>query len=61
MVLVTLYSVEILRGPGYGEAVNIMERLVDAAARQCGFDRAELRRINMGAGRFDANDQCRRQ
>src|SRR5207248_7094012 len=37
----------VLRGPGYGEAVNIVERLVDAAARQCGFDRAELRRINM--------------
>src|SRR6202040_3139555 len=37
----------VLRGPGYGEAVNIMERLVDAAARQCGFDRANLRRINM--------------
>ena len=39
----------VLRGPGYGEAVNIMERLVDAAARQCGFDRAELRRRNMPA------------
>ena len=37
----------VLRGPGYGEAVNIMERLVDAAARQCGIDRAELRRRNM--------------
>jgi carbon-monoxide dehydrogenase large subunit len=37
----------VLRGPGYGETVNIMERLVDAAARQCGFDRAHLRRINM--------------
>src|SRR5205823_7778947 len=37
----------VLRGPGYGEAVNIMERLVDAAARQCGFDSAHLRRINM--------------
>ncbi len=37
----------VLRGPGYGEAVNIMERLVDAAAGQCGFDRAELRRINL--------------
>src|SRR5262245_35199710 len=37
----------VLRGPGYGEAVNIMERLVDAAARQCGFDRAELRRKNL--------------
>ena len=37
----------VLRGPGYGEAVNIMERLVDAAARQCGFGRAELRRRNL--------------
>src|SRR3954447_10687437 len=37
----------VLRGPGYGEAVNIMERQVDAAARQCGFDSAHLRRINM--------------
>jgi carbon-monoxide dehydrogenase large subunit len=37
----------VLRGPGYGEAVNVMERLVDAAARQCGFDPAHLRRINM--------------
>ena len=37
----------VLRGPGYGEAVNIMERLVDAAAQQCGFDRAELRRKNL--------------
>src|SRR5205807_4084801 len=33
--------------PGYGEAVNIIERLVDAAARQCGFDRALLRHINL--------------
>src|SRR5204863_2227636 len=31
------------------EAVNIMERLVDGAARQCGFDRAKLRRRNMPA------------
>ena len=27
--------------------MNIIERLIDAAARQCGFDRAELRRRNM--------------
>ena len=26
--------------------MNIIERLIDAAARQCGFDRAELRRRN---------------
>jgi carbon-monoxide dehydrogenase large subunit len=37
----------VLRGPGYGESVNIIERLIDAAARQCGFDRAELRRRNL--------------
>jgi carbon-monoxide dehydrogenase large subunit len=37
----------VLRGPGYGEANNIIERLIDEAARRCGFDRAELRRKNL--------------
>ncbi|MBV9553069.1 MAG: molybdopterin-dependent oxidoreductase, partial [Alphaproteobacteria bacterium] len=37
----------VLRGPGYAEANNIIERLIDAAAVQCGFDRAELRRRNL--------------
>jgi aerobic carbon-monoxide dehydrogenase large subunit len=37
----------VTRGPGFAEAVNIIERLIDRAARQCSFDRAELRRINM--------------
>jgi aerobic carbon-monoxide dehydrogenase large subunit len=37
----------VLRGPGYAEANNIIERLIDAAARQCGFDRIELRRKNL--------------
>jgi carbon-monoxide dehydrogenase large subunit len=37
----------VTRGPGFAEAVNIIERLIDAAAQQCGFDRAELRRRNM--------------
>jgi carbon-monoxide dehydrogenase large subunit len=41
--------VGVLRGPGYGEANNIIERLIDEAARQCGFDRAELRRKNLVA------------
>jgi carbon-monoxide dehydrogenase large subunit len=36
----------VTRGPGFGEAVNIIERLIDAAARQCGFDRSDLRRRN---------------
>ena len=39
--------VGVLRGPGYGEQNNIIERLIDRAARQCGFDRAELRRKNL--------------
>lgn len=34
------------RGAGRPEAVYIMERLVDAAAREIDMDRAELRRIN---------------
>jgi carbon-monoxide dehydrogenase large subunit len=37
----------VLRGPGYGEANNIIERLIDEAAAQTGFDRAELRRKNL--------------
>src|SRR5262249_24280386 len=37
----------VTRGPGFAEALNIIERLIDHAARLCGFDRAELRRINM--------------
>jgi aerobic carbon-monoxide dehydrogenase large subunit len=37
----------VTRGPGFAEAVNIIERLIDRAARECGFDRAALRRLNM--------------
>ena len=37
----------VLRGPGYAEANNIMERLIDEAARRRGFDRVELRRRNL--------------
>jgi carbon-monoxide dehydrogenase large subunit len=46
-VLTNTAPVGVTRGPGFAEAVNIIERLIDKAARQCGFDRAELRRINM--------------
>ena len=35
------------RGPGYAESVNIIERLIDKAARETGIDRAELRRRNL--------------
>jgi carbon-monoxide dehydrogenase large subunit len=37
----------VTRGPGFAEAVNILERLIDRAAREMGFDRADLRRRNM--------------
>jgi carbon-monoxide dehydrogenase large subunit len=46
-VLTNTAPIGVTRGPGFAEAVNIIERLIDTAARQCGFDRAELRRINM--------------
>jgi len=45
-VLSNTVPIGVTRGPGFAEAVNIIERLIDAAARQCGFDRAELRRSN---------------
>jgi carbon-monoxide dehydrogenase large subunit len=49
-VLTNTTPIGVTRGPGFAEMVNIMERLIDAAARQCGFDRAELRRRNFAAG-----------
>ena len=45
-VLSNTTPIGVTRGPGFAESVNIIERLIDAAARQCGFDRAELRRRN---------------
>ena len=38
--------VGVMRGPGFAEMVNIMERLVDKAADVTGIDRFELRRRN---------------
>ena len=46
-VVTNTTPIGVTRGPGFGEAVNIMERLVDAAAHQCGFDRIALRRRNL--------------
>jgi carbon-monoxide dehydrogenase large subunit len=37
----------VTRAPGYAEANMVIERLIDVAARQCGFDPAGLRRLNM--------------
>jgi carbon-monoxide dehydrogenase large subunit len=45
-VLTNTTPIGVTRGPGFGESVNIMERLIDAAAEHCGFDRFELRRRN---------------
>ncbi|MGH6720323.1 MAG: xanthine dehydrogenase family protein molybdopterin-binding subunit, partial [Alphaproteobacteria bacterium] len=38
---------DVYRGVGRAEAVTVVERLVDAAARATGIDRADLRRRNM--------------
>jgi carbon-monoxide dehydrogenase large subunit len=46
-VLTNTAPIGVTRGPGFAEAVNIIERLIDRAALQCGFDRGELRRINL--------------
>ena len=46
-VLTNTTPIGVTRAPGFAETVNIMERLIDAAARRCGFDCADLRRRNM--------------
>ena len=46
-VLTNTAPIGVTRGPGFAEANYIIERLVDEAAAKCGFDRAELRRINL--------------
>lgn len=45
-VLTNTTPIGVTRSPGFSEAVAILERLIDTAARQCGFDPAELRRLN---------------
>ena len=47
IALTNTTPIGVTRGPGFAETVNILERLIDAAARQCGFDRMELRRRNL--------------
>ena len=46
-VLTHTTPVGVTRGPGFAESGNVIERLIDAAARRCSFDRAALRRRNM--------------
>ncbi|HVH76956.1 MAG TPA: xanthine dehydrogenase family protein molybdopterin-binding subunit [Stellaceae bacterium] len=49
-VLTNTAPIGVTRGPGFAEANYIIERLIEEAARTGGFDRAELRRINMVPG-----------
>jgi carbon-monoxide dehydrogenase large subunit len=46
-VLTNTAPTGVTRGPGFAETVNILERLIDAAARQGDFDRVALRHLNM--------------
>ncbi|TAJ83484.1 xanthine dehydrogenase family protein molybdopterin-binding subunit [Reyranella sp.] len=46
-VVTNTAPIGVTRGPGFAEAINVVERLIDEAARQTGIDRAELRRRNM--------------
>jgi carbon-monoxide dehydrogenase large subunit len=46
-VVTNTAPIGVTRGPGFAEAINIVERLIDAAAHRTGFDRADLRRWNM--------------
>ena len=46
-VLTNTTPIGVFRGPGYAEANLIIERIIDKAAHQCGFDRVELRRMNL--------------
>jgi aerobic carbon-monoxide dehydrogenase large subunit len=47
VVLTNTTPIGVTRAPGFAESINIMERLIDRAAAQCGFDRSDLRRRNM--------------
>ena len=40
----------VTRGPGFAEAIYLMERLIDRAARETGLDSVELRRRNLVPG-----------
>jgi carbon-monoxide dehydrogenase large subunit len=46
-VVTNTAPIGVTRGPGFAEAINIVERLIDAAARETGIDAGELRRRNM--------------
>lgn len=47
--LTNTVPIGVTRGPGFAEMVDLMERLIDAAASETGIDRIELRRLNLVA------------
>ena len=47
--LTNTVPIGVTRGPGFAETINVIERLVDKAARNTGIDRMELRRRNLAA------------
>ncbi|MFT5445104.1 MAG: carbon-monoxide dehydrogenase large subunit [Gammaproteobacteria bacterium] len=46
-VLTNTVPIGVTRGPGFAEAINVIERLVDKAARELGMCRIEMRRKNL--------------
>ena len=46
-VVTNTVPIGVTRGPGFAETVNIMERLIDRAAREMKLDRGEMRRRNL--------------
>ncbi|MCG8521508.1 MAG: molybdopterin-dependent oxidoreductase, partial [Pseudomonadales bacterium] len=46
-VITNTVPIGVTRGPGFAEAVNIMERLIDRAAREMKLDPGEIRRRNL--------------
>ena len=46
-VVTNTVPVGVTRGPGFAEAIDVIERLVDRAASELGVCRFELRRANL--------------
>ena len=47
IALTNTAPIGVTRGPGFAEAVGVIERLIDKAASDHGFDRIALRRVNL--------------
>jgi len=47
VLLSNTVPIGVTRGPGFAETVDPIERLIDKAAFECGFDRVQLRRSNL--------------